>query len=92
MNQIIKSRIEEINRGKIPEGYKKTAVGLCPREWEEHTLSDFLIFKNGLNKEKSAFGSGVPIVNYTDVWKKRGLRATDIKGRVQLSQNEVLDL
>lgn len=89
MNQIIKSRIEEINRGKIPEGYKKTAVGLCPREWEEHTLSDFLIFKNGLNKEKSAFGSGVPIVNYTDVWKKRGLRATDIKGRVQLSQNEI---
>lgn len=48
-----------------------------------------MIFKNGLNKEKSAFGSGVPIVNYTDVWKKRGLRATDIKGRVQLSQNEI---
>lgn len=89
MNQIIKKRIEEINSGRVPEGYKNTVVGLCPTEWEEHTLSDFLQFKNGLNKEKSAFGSGTPIVNYTDVWKKRGLREKDIRGRVQLSQSEI---
>ena len=89
MNQMIKKRIEEINSGRVPEGYKNTVVGLCPTEWEEHTLSDFLQFKNGLNKEKSAFGSGTPIVNYTDVWKKRGLREKDIRGRVQLSQSEI---
>lgn len=89
MKQSIKQRIEQLNNGEIPEGYKKTIVGICPIEWEEHTLSDFLHFKNGLNKEKSAFGSGTPIVNYTDVWKKRGLRENDIKGRVQLSKNEI---
>lgn len=89
MKPEIKQRIDQLNNGEIPEGYKKTIVGICPIEWEEHTLSDFLHFKNGLNKEKSAFGSGTPIVNYTDVWKKRGLRENDIKGRVQLSQNEI---
>lgn len=89
MNQIIKSRIEEINRGKIPEGYKKTSVGIVPIEWAEHTLGDIFKFKNGLNKEKEAFGQGTPIVNYTDVWKKRGLKAKDIKGRVVLSKNEI---
>lgn len=89
MNQTIRKRIEDINKGIVPEGYKQTIVGVCPVEWEEHTLADFLQFKNGLNKEKSAFGSGTPIVNYTDVWKKRGLREKDIIGRVQLSQNEI---
>ena len=89
MNQTIRKRIEDINNGIVPEGYKQTIVGVCPVKWEEHTLADFLRFKNGLNKEKSAFGSGTPIVNYTDVWKKRGLRAKDIKGRVQLSENEI---
>lgn len=89
MNQIIKSRIEEINRGKIPEGYKKTSVGIVPIEWTEHTLGDIFKFKNGINKEKEAFGQGTPIVNYTDVWKKRGLKAEDIKGRVVLSKNEI---
>ena len=89
MNQIIKSRIEEINRGKIPEGYKKTSVGIVPIEWTEHTLGDIFKFKNGINKEKEAFGQGTPIVNYTDVWKKRGLKSEDIKGRVVLSKNEI---
>ncbi len=73
----------------MPEGYKMTAVGLCPCEWEEHKLADFLVFKNGLNKEKSAFGKGTPIINYTDVWKKRGLREKDVKGRVQLSSKDI---
>ena len=53
MNQTIRKRIEDINNGIVPEGYKQTIVGVCPVEWEEHTLADFLRFKNGLNKEKS---------------------------------------
>lgn len=89
MKQTIKKRIEDINNGFVPEGYKKTVVGVCPIEWEEHTIADFLQFKNGLNKEKEAFGSGTPIINYTDVYKKRGLKGNDIKGRVQLLQAEI---
>lgn len=89
MNQTIRSRIEQIKRGAIPDGYKKTKVGIVPKEWTEHTLSEFFDFKNGLNKEKEAFGKGTPIVNYTDVWGKRGLLKENIKGKVLLSKNEI---
>ena len=89
MNEQIKQRITQLNNGEVPFGYKKTSVGIVPKEWTEHTLGDIFIFKNGLNKEKEAFGQGTPIVNYTDVWKKRGLRAKDICGRVALSEKEI---
>ena len=89
MNEQIKQRITQLNNGEVPSGYKKTSVGIVPKEWTEHTLGDIFIFKNGLNKEKEAFGQGAPIVNYTDVWKKRGLRAKDICGRVTLSEKEI---
>ncbi len=89
MKPEIKQRIEQINNGIVPDGYKKTTVGIVPLEWAECTIGDFLEFKNGLNKEKEAFGKGTPIVNYTDVWKKRGIRANDIKGRVELTDKEI---
>ena len=89
MNQTIRSRTEQIKRGAIPDGYKKTKVGIVPKEWTEHTLSEFFDFKNGLNKEKEAFGKGTPIVNYTDVWGKRGLLKENIKGKVLLPKNEI---
>ena len=89
MKQEIKERIELINKGIVPTGYKKTPVGICPVEWGENTLKNIFVFKNGLNKEKNAFGKGTPIINYTDVWKKRGLKIKDIKGKVTLNKNEI---
>ncbi len=34
MTQQIKQRIEQIRRGEVPEGYKKTKVGIIPAEWK----------------------------------------------------------
>lgn len=34
MTQQIKSRIEQIRRGEVPNGYKKTTLGIIPAEWE----------------------------------------------------------
>ncbi len=45
--------------------------------------------KNGLNKEKSAFGKGTPIVNFTDVYNKRYLTAEMLKGKVTLTPEEI---
>ena len=85
----IKKRIDQIKRGEVPRGYKRTSVGIAPTEWEETCLSNIFSFKNGLNKEKEAFGKGTPIVNYTDIYKHRGLRVEDIKGKVELSAKEI---
>ena len=35
MNRQIKQRIEQIKNGQVPEGYKKTKIGIVPKEWEE---------------------------------------------------------
>lgn len=42
MRPEIKKRIEQIRQGEVPEGYKKTKVGIVPCEWEIHTLSQHL--------------------------------------------------
>ena len=57
--------------------------------WERVQIGDSFEFKNGLNKAKEFFGKGTPIVNYTDVYKKRGLYKADIKGKVTLSPDEI---
>lgn len=59
------------------------------KAWDTTLIGDFLEFKNGLNKGKEFFGHGTPIVNYTDVYQKRGLKASDIRGRVFLTADEI---
>lgn len=59
------------------------------KDWDTATIGDILDFKNGLNKGKDYFGQGTPIVNYTDVYKHRGLKRGDIKGLVSLERSEI---
>ncbi len=42
MTSETKKRITDINNGIIPEGYKKTKVGIVPVEWEIVKLSDIM--------------------------------------------------
>lgn len=58
-------------------------------EWEEEEIGFHYDFKNGLNKGKEYFGYGTPIVNFTDVYNKRGITSDELKGRVNLKQSEI---
>ena len=42
MTPQIKQRIEQIQRGEVPEGYKRTKAGVVPVEWEEVRIGDVL--------------------------------------------------
>lgn len=42
MTPEIKRRIEQIKCREVPEGYKRTKVGIVPEEWEIHSLSRHL--------------------------------------------------
>ena len=53
MNKAIKTRIEEINSGKVPNGYKKTKIGIFPVEWEEKNLSAILARQTTKNRGNS---------------------------------------
>ena len=50
MTPQIKQRIDQIRRGEVPEGYKKTKVGIVPEEWKETTLSEYLFVNNDKNE------------------------------------------
>lgn len=55
MNQEIKERIELINKGIVPAGYKKTSVGICPVEWIETALGKICEINPKTERLKSTF-------------------------------------
>lgn len=66
----IKQRIEQIKRGEVPQGYKKTAVGIVPQEWEDKTLGDLCYNKGsyGINAPSCDFSERLPIyLRITDI-------------------------
>ena len=72
MKPEIKQRIEQLNNGKIPKGYKKTDFGVFPSDWvTDKKLIDIGTFGKGKgipgNKMQSG---GVPCVGYGDIYMK----------------------
>lgn len=65
------------NREKLPNG------------WRELPIGETLRFKNGLNKAKSYFGHGTPIINYMDVYRHSGLCRGDVQGKVSVTRDEI---
>ena len=56
---------------------------------EFKSVGELFEIKNGLNKEKSAFGKGKPIINFTDVYNNRWLSAGSFKGLVDVTDDEI---
>ena len=46
MTPEVKQRIEQIRHGEVPEGYKKTALGIVPVNWVETTLGEIYTERN----------------------------------------------
>lgn len=42
MNETIKHRIEQIKRGEVPNGYKKSKLGVLPGDWTSMTVGECL--------------------------------------------------
>ena len=51
MNEETKNLIAAINSGIIPEGYKKTKVGIVPVEWEDTHFSELFIEKKNVTSD-----------------------------------------
>ena len=70
MNQVIKKRIEDINNGIVPEGYKQTPFGIFPCDWETTSIGEVSINKGeyGLNAPACEYESGLPkYIRITDI-------------------------
>lgn len=53
--------------------------------WKSVELGSFMEFKNGLNADKDAYGSGIKFVNVMDVLRSSELHADEIIGSVETS-------
>ena len=70
MNTTIKKRIEEINSGRVPEGYEKTSFGIYPCDWIKVSLGE-------VSAKKGEYGLNAPACEYKEELPKY-LRITDI--------------
>lgn len=74
MNEETKKRIADINNGIIPDGYKKTKVGIVPVEWEVYKIkeiSEELTEKVGTKKlETLSISAGIGFVNQANKFGK----------------------
>lgn len=64
-----------------------TAPLYGPEDWTEFTLGDLLSFSNGINADKSAYGTGVPFANVMEVIRNESLSASGIPGRISLPKS-----
>ena len=69
MNQLIKQRINQFNKGEIPKGYKKTDFGIFPSDWiTDKTFDDLFDFYGGLGKSRDELGDkGYAYLHYGDL-------------------------
>ena len=61
MTPQIKQRIEQIRRGEVPEGYKRTKAGVVPMEWEEVRIGDVLTQRKTLQ----CVSKDAPLLSFT---------------------------
>lgn len=68
MKQEIKERIELINKGIVPAGYKKTHVGICPIEWDASFIGEITKQPSyGLNKSATTNEKYPKYIRITDI-------------------------
>ena len=73
-------------KGDVPLGFKRTAVGVTPEDWDILPLGQLLSFSNGVNAAKEAYGRGIPFVNVLEPISHSHLRRSSIPGRVTISR------
>jgi len=84
MNPNLKKRIESINKGIIPEGYKKTKAGIVPVEWETVKLKTISKHSTEKNKDLKYHET------YTNSATQGIIKQTDYFDK-QISNNENID-
>ncbi len=77
MREDIKKRIEIIQKGEVPEGYKRFMNTVIPESWITDTIENLFVFYGGLGKSRDELGSyGIPYLHYGDMHKSDSLTKT----------------
>ena len=95
MTEIIKQRIEKIRRGEIPDGYKKTKVGIVPVEWEITKLkliSSHVTRKNTHGNVQTTFTNSATqgVIKQTDYFDKEISNKENISGYYIVEEDDYI--
>ena len=93
MTQEIKQRIEQLRLNKTPDGYKKTAIGVIPQDWEVINLSDISEYKTRKNVENIKYptftnSATEGIIKQIDYFDKKISNDENISGYYLVNEND----
>ena len=89
MTPEVKDRIEQIRHGNVPDGYRKTKIGIFPQEWDVCCLNQLLAFKNGINADKEKFGKGTKLISVRDILSDCPITYSLIQGSVEVNEQQL---
>ena len=95
MTPQIKQRIEQIWRGEVPEGYKRTKIGIVPVEWEItqlNSISSHVIKKNTNGKIQTTFTNSATqgVIKQTDYFDKEISNKENITSYYVVQENDYI--
>ena len=95
MTPQIEQRIEQIQRGEVPEGYKKTKVGVVPSEWDVvklSSISSHVTRKNTNGKVSITFTNSATqgVIKQTDYFDKEISNKENITGYYLVQKNDYI--
>ncbi len=62
---------------------------MVPNGWQSKILNELLDFKNGMNTDKSQYGSGHKFINVMDIFNNDILNSSNIIGYVKATQKQI---
>lgn len=69
---------------EVKPGYKETAVGVIPQEWDVKSFGKVFAFCNGVNADKNSYGKGFRFVNVLEPITYSHIHGPEIPGRVAI--------
>ena len=85
MTEEIKQRIEQIQHGKVPEGYTESKSGIIPKTWTVISLGNIGESKNGLNFHRDDEGYKIRVLGVGDFKEKTVMHDLGALTEVSLS-------
>lgn len=95
MTPQIKQRIEKIKNGQVPEGYKKTDIGIIPVDWNQTKLgliASHVLEKNIHSDFKTTFTNSATkgVIKQTDFFDKNISNDENISGYYIVQENDYI--
>ena len=82
MNSTIKARIEKIKNREVPEGYKKTKIGIVPEDWKLDNLRNYLlenhILSNDIDKYSIYSSARYGLVPQAEYYNQKSAAQTNL--------------